>query len=116
MLTNNNTNSNKIFSDSRKYIRWRIVSIVVVGIMVGSAMYAASFVYKNIYVTLANANTIVVLSSNLGVDAVDIKNYNLAEEKKKKKMEDYSWPKDLRVIFKYENNFNTSTSTTTTKP
>lgn len=102
MLINKNLDINQIFGSAGKYARWRIISILIVGIMIGSAFYTTNFIYKNIYTTLANANTIIVLSSSLGVDAVDIKNYTLAEEKKQKKAETFVWPTNLRTIFNYE--------------
>ena len=111
-MSTNNTSGNKIFGKSGKYERWRIISILVVGLMLASALFAANFVYKNIYITLSNANTIIVLSSNLGVDAVDTKNYNLAEEKKAAKNNAFSWPKETRKIFDYAITVTTTTTTT----
>lgn len=102
MSINKNLDISQIFGNAGKYARWRIVSILIVGIMVGSALYTADFIYKNIYTTLSNANTIIALSSNLGIDAVDVKNYNLAEEKKKEKAESFIWPENLRNVFNYE--------------
>ena len=81
--------------------------------MAGSALYTANFVYKNIYITLSNASTIIVLSSNLGVDAIDVKNYNLAEEKKTLKTQPFVWPEKSRNILNYDTK--TSTSTTSTE-
>lgn len=112
MLISKNSGTIQIFSKPGKYNRWRIISILIVGIMIGSAFYTTNFIYKNIYTTLANANTIIVLSSSLVVDAVDIKNYNLAEAKKKEKATVFAWPKDLRVIFNYENTSSSTSSTT----
>jgi hypothetical protein len=102
MLTNKNLNINQIFDSGGKYAHWRIVSILIVGIMIGSALFTANFVYNNIYITLSNANTIIALSSSLGIDAVDVKNYNLAEEKREEKAENFTWPENLRNIFNYE--------------
>ncbi len=102
MSINKNLDVNQIFGHAGKYAHWRIISILIVGVMIGSAIYTTNFVYSNIYTTLSNANTIIVLSSSLGVDAVDIKNYNLAEEKKKRKAESFTWPTNPRVIFNYE--------------
>jgi len=102
MLINKNISANQIFGNAGKYARWRIISILTIGIMAGSALYTTNFIYKNIYVTLANANTIIILSSNLGIDAVDIKNYTLAEEKKREKTKNFTWPTNLRIIFNYE--------------
>lgn len=103
-------NFNKIFGNGGKYAKWRIISILTVGVMALSAFFTGDFIYKNIYNTLSNANMIIVLSSNLGIDTVDIKNYNLAEERKKLKTESFSWGKEIRNIFIYESEDITTTT------
>lgn len=100
-----------MFSSGGRYAKWRILSMLIVGVMAASALLTANFIYQNIYVTLTNANIIVVLSSNLSVDTIDLKNYNLAEERKKYKTENFSWGNKIRNIFNYE-----TSNTTTTKP
>jgi len=103
-------NLNKMFSNGGRYARWRILSMIIVGIMAASALLTANFIYQNIYVTLSNANIIIVLSSNLSVDTIDLKNYNLAEERTRYKTESFSWSDKIRNIFNYE-----VSGTTTTK-
>jgi len=116
MKLNNNLdlkNINRILSGNGHYTNWRIISILVIGVMAVSAFLTADFIYKNIYVTLSNANDIVILSSHLSIDTIDLKNYNLAEERKKYKTENFTWPQNIRNIFNYAIS---ASSTTTTKP
>ena len=101
MLTSKNLTFHRFFNHVGKYARWRITSVLIVSIMIVSAIYTTIFVYKNIYTTISNANVITELSS-LESYAVDVNNYNLAEEKKIEKTKNFTWPINLRVIFNYE--------------
>jgi len=53
---------------------------------------------------------IIVLSSNLGIDTVDVKNYNLAEERKKYKTESFEWKEEIRNMFIYDIYENSTTT------
>lgn len=89
------------FGSGGRYARWRLLSIVAVGLIFASALYVGRFIYENIYSTIANANIIAAMESGLRIDAIDMKAYNLAKEKISLKEQPFAWPRDIRNIFEY---------------
>lgn len=107
-------NLKKLFKPSGHYAIWRIASILVAGLILASALFVGFFVYQNIYTTLANTNTIIILESSLSVDAIDTKAYNQVAEKLALKKMPFTWPEKIRNIFDYVT-INTTTPTSTLK-
>ncbi len=98
-----------------RYGFWRLLNILILGILVSGAMFTYYFIYQNIYSTIANANAIVALKSSLSIFDLDLQAYEKARAAitQKKYMEDF--PPKTRNIFYY----NTSTSpyaNTSSKP
>lgn len=96
---------------SGRYGHWRIINLLVVGVMIGSVMLTGFFIYQNLFTTLNNAYIVTVLSSDLGVDTVDLNNYERAQTILEQKRREFKIPADLRNIFIYASP--TSTVSTT---
>lgn len=96
-----------------RYGFWRLLNIVILGILVSGAMFTYYFIYQNIYSTIANANAIVSLRSNLSIFDLDLQAYEKATAAiaKKKHLEELS--PNIRNIFYY--NTRTSTYDNTTR-
>ncbi|MEK7131710.1 MAG: hypothetical protein AAB797_03195 [Patescibacteria group bacterium] len=96
-----------------RYGFWRLLNIVVLGLLVSGSMFTYYFIYQNIYSAIANANSIIALQSNLNIYDLDLQAYEKAEAAitQKKRLEEF--PLNIRNIFYY----NTGTSTyANTKP
>ncbi|OGH94180.1 MAG: hypothetical protein A2538_01430 [Candidatus Magasanikbacteria bacterium RIFOXYD2_FULL_41_14] len=83
------------------YLGWRIASIIVVGTMLASALFSAWFIYHNIYNTIANSMTVVILGSSPYVEALDDTALQKARASLKLKNIVVTWPKNIRNIFSY---------------
>ena len=90
-----------------RYGFWRLLNIVMFGLLVFGAMFTYYFIYENIYSTMDNASAIVSLRSNLNIYDLDIPAYEKARAAiaQKKHLEEF--PANIRNIFYY----NTNTST-----
>lgn len=96
-----------------KYAFWRLLNIVIFGLLISGVMFTYYFIYQNIYSTIANANAITSLRSNLNIYDLDLQAYEKAQTAiiQKKHLEEI--PLNIRNIFYY----NTGTSTyANTKP
>ena len=81
------------------YLSWKILSITLIGGMLASVIVSGYFMYVNIYRTLDDANTIVVLNANEQLDTINRKAYDKAQELVRTKNESIIIPKQLRQIF-----------------
>ena len=113
MLTNNKLNI--VVTYRGRYGFWRLLNIVILGLLVSGAMFTYYFIYQNIYSTIANANAITSIRSNINIYDLDLPAYEKAQVAiaQKKLLEEI--PPNIRNIFYY----NTTTSTyanTNTKP
>ena len=90
-----------------RYGFWRLLNILIFGLLVSGAMFTTYFIYENIYSTIANANAIVSLRSSLNIYDLDLQAYEKAETAiiQKKQLEEF--PAKIRNVFYY----NTGTST-----
>lgn len=99
---------------ANKYTKWKIVSLVVIGLLAVGVILTFYFVYQYTYTTLSNANVIILLNSNLNVDPIDNKAYQLSQNILKLKKEEVSAiPDNLRNIFYYVEGQSTTTTKTT---
>ena len=106
--------TNKIIVNYKgRYGFWRIVNILIVGLLVSGSMFTYYFIYENIYSTIANANAIVAIRSNLNIYDLDLQAYEKARTiiKQKKLLEEY--PLNVRNIFYYNTNTSTYANTNT---
>ena len=87
-----------------KYGFWRLVNILTLGLLLSGALFTYYFIYQNIYSTIANANAIVSLKSNLNIYDLDLQAYEKAERAiaQKKQLEEF--PANVRNIFYYSTN------------
>ena len=69
-------------------------------------MFTFYFIYQNIYSTIANANAIVALRSNLNIYDLDLQAYEKAVAAIAQKKRTEEFPPNIRNIFYY----NTTTS------
>lgn len=71
----------------------------MIGGMLASIIGSGYFTYVNIYRTLEDANTIVVLNSNEQLDTINMKAYDKTQELVRLKTGTTIIPKQLRHIF-----------------
>ncbi len=90
-----------------RYGFWRLLNIVILGLLVFVAMFTYYFIYQNIYITIANANAIVSLKSSLSIYDLDLQAYEKAKAAivQKKHLEEF--PLNIRNIFYYTSNTST---------
>lgn len=88
---------------------WTLLMGLTTVTIIGVLFY---FIYNNIYLTIANANTVYFLQANNEVNNVDMAAYQKAKDRLKIKTNTPPPPKNLRNIFSYQNTvFYESTST-----
>ncbi|HSR89406.1 MAG TPA: hypothetical protein VLK22_03385 [Candidatus Udaeobacter sp.] len=103
---------------------WRLLKIIIIGILVYGAMFTCYFIYQNIYSTIANANAIVALKSKAGGYDLDLQAYQKARTAITQKNHLEEIPTNVRNIFYYitatsstyaNNNASPNTSTSSSK-
>jgi hypothetical protein len=92
-----------------KFTNWKIVGMLIIGLIISSIIWSFSFLYNYAYATISNANAIIILSSGLGIDALDNKTFNDVQEKIKLKNSLPSIDENIRNIFYYGSNSTSST-------
>jgi len=101
-----------------KYAGWRLLSILLMGILLLAALFTYYFIYNNIYTTLADANAVIALNSQIGGETVDQVAYEKSLELLKTKETPYAIPTTTRDVFRnniiemYEQKASTTTSST----
>ena len=103
-------NIKQLFGKQKKYTNWKILALLISGLLLGSIIWSVYFLYQYAYTTLNNADAIVVLNSNLGVDVIDNKAFSTAQNAIKLKKDLPEIGTKLRNIFYYGNENATSTS------
>jgi len=83
------------------YRYWQIVGLVLVLAMITIGLTAVVFVYRNIYDTINSANAIVILKSELGMDALDMPMYQKASTLINDKTTALVITPNPRIIFDY---------------
>lgn len=84
------------------YQWWVIVSDIIFGLMVGSLLLSAIFVYNYTFRTLEDAHTIVLLNTDMVVNNINVENYQKAVSLLSLKTPIISIPDSLRNIFSYK--------------
>jgi len=97
------------------YIQRRVLSIVTVGLMAGSILVSGFFIYQNIYRTLSDANVVILLNSAASIDAVDVTEYDKAEQLLALKHTPLAIAANARDIFMYDYSTSTVSAATSTK-
>lgn len=98
---------------ANKYTIWKIAGMLITGLLIACTMIVFYFVYQYSYLTLSNANSILTLSSDLGLDLIDNKNFNISQDIINSKKSLPQINDKLRNIFYY---VQSPSSTTTVSP
>ena len=96
---------------ANKYTIWKVAGIVIIGLLFACTMFVFYFVYQYSFLALSNANAIVNLSTTLGADIIDNKNFVDSQNLINSKNNLPDITNKIRNIFYYVQ----STSTTSTK-
>ncbi len=72
----------KSFTPNSKtpYLGWRLFSVALMGVMAGSILVSAFFIYDSVYQTLDDANSIVALNSSASLAVINQSVYAKATE------------------------------------
>lgn len=108
ILNRFNRKPNPINYKNKKIIIWNMMTILVITIFLLIISCSLYFAYNNIYLTLNNAQTIFLLESKLGSENIDIKNFEISQQKIKTKKEEIIIPENLRNLFEYQISQNTT--------
>lgn len=114
MLTNNKPPKSPILVTYKgRYGFWRLINIVIFGLLISGAMFTYHFIYQNIYSTIANANAITSLQANVNIYDLDLQAYEKATLAiaQKKRIEEI--PSNIRNIFYYGTNTSTFLNSST---
>jgi len=94
-------NKNWSFKKIEPYAKWRLASLALFGVLLGSVIGSFYFIYLNIYRTLDDAHNIIILNSNLSINKINMESYRQAALAIKLKEKPSSIPKNIRDIFSY---------------
>lgn len=81
------------------YTVWKIISMILIGLMIGSVIVSSYFIYSHVYRTLSDANTIIILNSSTLIDDVNLTGFEKAKQNVENKMPTTTISKNLRSIF-----------------
>lgn len=103
----------KTKSPTAKYGLWRLVYILVFGLLATGIVLTAYFIYQTIYIGIANANSIISTSLSSNTYSLDTASYekSLTATTEKSKLEKFQ--PNTRNIFYYSQNTTTYVSTST---
>ncbi|OGH92231.1 MAG: hypothetical protein A2534_01845 [Candidatus Magasanikbacteria bacterium RIFOXYD2_FULL_39_9] len=97
-----------------KYGLWRLIYILIFGVLLSAVLFTYYFIYQNIYSAIANANAVTSIKSNLNIYNLDIPAFEKAAAAINKKQIREEFPPNIRNIFFYSSNsVATPTSTST---
>ena len=91
----------KYLKPANRFTPWKVLALVVFGLLMAGVILIFYFVYQYSYLTLSNANAIIVLNSNLGADAIDYKNFEISQTTIQLKKSSIVIPEKIRNIFYY---------------
>lgn len=97
---------------ANRYTVWKVAGIMIVGLLLACTMFVFYFVYQYSFLALSNANAIVNLSTTLGADIVDSKNFTTSQNIINSKNSLPIITDKIRNIFYYVQNTSTTTSST----
>lgn len=83
------------------YQWWRVITFLAVGLMAGSLLMSAIFVYNYTFRTLEDAHTIVLLNTDMVVNNVNLENYQKAASLIEAKSAQLAVPNKVRNMFNY---------------
>lgn len=83
------------------YAKWRLASLALFGVLLSGVIGSFYFIYLNIYRTLDDAHSIIILNSNLSINKVNMESYEQAVRALKLKEKTSGIPKNIRNLFSY---------------
>ncbi|TAN34168.1 hypothetical protein EPN28_00295 [Patescibacteria group bacterium] len=86
---------------SGRYAHWRVLNLIIVGLLLGGAMFTFYFIQQNIFSSIANANAIVALRANASADTVNLQAFAAAKDAIAEKKIKIELNTALRNIFFY---------------
>lgn len=95
--------SQNFFKKPSKYTAWKIFELFIIGLLAGSIMWTINFLYEYAYITLDNAQAIVILNSGTNLNAIDTKSFNAAKTAIQLKNNLPEIDNKIRNIFYYGN-------------
>lgn len=95
-----------------KYALWRMAYILVFALLTFGAGITGYFIYKTIYIGIADANTIVATNLTANTYNLDIVSFEKSTAAIMQKKQLTRFPNNTRNIFDYAQQQNISTSTT----
>lgn len=99
----------------KKYAAQKIINLLTMGALFGIIIWSIYFVYEYTYQTLNNVDNIIILSSDIGVNTIDIHAYEASQKNLKTKSSITNPPNVIRNIFYYVQPNNAAKGTTTSK-
>ncbi len=95
---------------------WRILNLLILGAIAAGIFFTFSYIYKNVFDTLYNANIVTNLRTNAAIYELDLNAYEKAQNAIEKKKNVVKIPSEPRNIFNFFGvNLTTSTNATSTK-
>ncbi len=100
-------------SSPMKYGLWRLIYILVFGFLIAGMAFTGYFIYKTIYIGIANANAIISTGLSSNSYSLDIASYekSITATAQKKQLEKFE--NKTRNIFYYSQSTSTYVSTST---
>jgi len=113
MSANNLKNFKISLRYKTQFAFWRMLNLLIVGILLIGSGFAIYFVCNNINNALENTTLIINLKTNATFDSLDLKNYDTVNKKIKQKENLPALTTSTRNIFEYGPIVTTTTASTT---
>jgi hypothetical protein len=84
-----------------RFFYWRIINLLIGGILAGGIMLTFYFIQQSIFSAIANANAIVSLQSSANLDIIDLPAFEQATKNIALKSVKIKIEPDIRNIFVY---------------
>ncbi len=107
------TNKTKLTPQATKYGLWRLIYILVFGLLTFGVILTGYFIYQTIYIGIANANSIISTELTSNTYSLDTASYekSLTATTQKRLLEKFQ--PNTRNIFYYSQSTSTYVSTST---
>lgn len=90
------------YGQKNHYGFWRILNIIVSGILLAGVIFTVSFIYKNVNTALTNTVTIAKIRTQITFDALDTETYEQTKKTIEDKQSLKSIPSGVRFVFDYQ--------------
>lgn len=99
----------KFIKNPSRYTVWKILELIIIGLLMASIMWTINFLYQYAYITLDNAEAIVILNAVSGTDTVDSRSFDAVQKAVNLKKELSNIDPKIRNILYYGNENTTGT-------